>query len=133
LRTSNALKRVCAERPEWLLPYVDGLLYEVSQIDQPSAQWTLAQLMASLHGSLGVEQKEKTVSVLQHNLQASGDWTFLNSTMQTLAEWAREDEALRLWLETQLRRLGQDSRKSVSRRANKLQTEPTSKQTLDSN
>ena len=127
LRTSNAFKRVCAERPEWLLPYVDGLLHEVSQVHQPSAQWTLAQLMASLHDSLSSGQKKKAISVLQCNLKTSSDWIVLNSTMQTLGEWAREDEALTLWLEPQLIRLSQDDRKSVARRAKKLHTELTSK------
>ena len=125
LRTSNALKRVCAERPEWLIPYVDGLLNEVSRIDQASAQWTLAQLMASLHASLSQEQKEKAVSVLQLNLQTSSDWIVLNSTMQTLGEWARKDGALRLWLEPHLVRLSRDGRTSVARRAKTLRTELT--------
>ena len=123
LRTSNAFKRVCAERPEWLLPYVDGLLHEVSQIHQPSAQWTLAQLMASLHDLLSREQKKKAVNVLQRNLETSSDWIVLNNTIQTLGKWAREDEALRLWLEPQLMRLSQDNRRSVARRAKKLRTE----------
>ncbi len=127
LRTSSALKRVCAERPKWLLWYVDGLLQDVSRIEQPSAQWTLAQLMASLHDSLSKEQKEKAVGVLQRNLQTSGDWIVLNSTMQTLGEWAREDEALRNWLEPQLVRLSQDDRKSVARKAKKLRAGLTNK------
>lgn len=123
LRTSSALKRVCAECPEWLLSYVDGLLYEVSQIDQPSAQWTLAQLMASLHDALSLEQKRKAVNVLQRNLQTSSDWIVLNTTMQILGEWAQQDESLRLWLEPQLVRLSRDGRKSVARRAKKLRME----------
>lgn len=127
LRTSSALKRVCAGRTEWLLPYVDGLLYEVSQIDQPSAQWTLAQLMASLHSALSRGQKRKAINVLQRNLQTSSDWIVLNTTMQTLGEWAQKDESLRLWLEPQLVRLSRDNRKSVARRAKKLQTELTGK------
>ena len=83
--------------------------------------------MARLHDSLSEEQKEKAVGVLQRNLQTSGDWIVLNSTMQTLGGWAREDEALRKWLEPQLVRLSQDDRKSVARKAKKLRTGLTDK------
>lgn len=120
LRTSSALKRVCAERPEWLLPYVDGLLGDVSEIHQPSAQWTLAQLMDSLESSLTGEQKARATAVLQRNLRGGEDWIVLNYTMQTLAGWSRRDEALRAWLEPHLERLGRDGRKSVARRAKRL-------------
>jgi hypothetical protein len=123
LRTSSALKRVCAERPEWLLPYVDGLLRDVSRIDQPSVQWTLAQLMENLNDRLTARQKSEATRVLQHDLQNSNDWIVLNTTMNTLGGWAREDAELRSWLEPHLLRLAQDSRKSVSRRARKLQEE----------
>jgi len=36
LRTSSAIKRVTIERPEWLEPYLDRLLKEITQIDQAS-------------------------------------------------------------------------------------------------
>ena len=98
--------------------------YKRSQIEQPSAQWTLAQ--PRLHDSLSEEQKEKAVGVLQRNLRTSGG-IVLNSTMQTLGGWAREDEALRKWLEPQLVRLSQDDRKSVARKAKKLRTGLTDK------
>lgn len=123
LRTSSALKRVCAERPEWLLPYVDGLLRDVARIDQPSAQWTLAQLMESLHDRLTAEQKSQAVRVLQRNLRTSSDWIVLNTTMKTLGGWAHQDEELRSWLEPHLLRLAQDGRKSVANKARKLRAE----------
>lgn len=127
LRTSSALKRIGAEQPAWLLPYVDGLLDDVSKINQPSAQWTLAELMARLHGSLTEQQKQKAVTVLQGNLESSSDWIVLNRTMQTLGEWALDNQALRSWLEPHLLRLSQDGRKSVARNAQKLRTELTSR------
>lgn len=123
LRTSSALKRVCAERPEWLLPYVDGLLRDVARIDQPSAQWTLAQLMESLHDRLTAEQKSQAVRVLQRNLRTSSDWIVLNTTMKTLGGWAHQDEELRSWLEPHLLRLAQDGRKSVANKARKLRAD----------
>ena len=48
LRTSNAIKRISLENPEWLVPYINKLISEVSKINQPSAQWTLANLFQTL-------------------------------------------------------------------------------------
>jgi hypothetical protein len=34
LRTSNAIKRVCLEKPELIYPYTNWLIEEISQINQ---------------------------------------------------------------------------------------------------
>lgn len=120
LRTSSALKRAAAQHPAWLVPYIDGLLGEVAQIDQASANWTLAQLMAMLEEWLTVDQKARATDVMKRKLETSSDWIVLIQTMQTLATWAREDADLRFWLEPELRRLRRDERKSVAGRATKL-------------
>jgi hypothetical protein len=120
LRTSNALKRVCAEQPEWLVPYIDKLLSEVANIKQASAQWTLAQLFNSLSSELSASQKQKAVKVLKRNLEHNDDWIVQNQTMQTLADWAKTDEALKKWLEPHLDNLADDERKSIAGRAKKL-------------
>jgi transcription elongation factor GreA-like protein len=120
LRTSNAVKRVCAEHPEWLEPYVDKFLSEVATIKQASAQWTLAQLFASLASRMNPSQKQKAIKILKRNLEHNHDWIVQNHTMQTLADWAKTDEALKKWLEPHLDRLVNDERKSVAGRARKL-------------
>ncbi len=120
LRTSNALKRVCAEHPDWLVPFLDGLISDVSQIQQASTQWTLAQLFQSLSSYLSAAQKISAVTILQDNLAKSNDWIVLINTMQTLSEWAMTDQDLQVWLEPHLVALAKDERKSVSGRAKKL-------------
>jgi hypothetical protein len=120
LRTSNALKRICAEHPEWLVPYIDKLLSEVANITQASAQWTLAQLFNSLSAHMSSGQKQKAVKIMKRNLEHNDDWIVQNQTMQTLADWAKADEALKKWLEPHLDTLVTDERKSVAGRAKKL-------------
>ena len=120
LRTSNALKRISKKHPEWLIPYIDKFLNEISTIPQPSAQWTLADLFLSLSQHMSDEQQAEAKSILKHNLESSNDWIVLNNTMQTLAECARNDSELKQWLIPQLNRLSKDSRKSVAGRAKKL-------------
>ena len=48
LRVSNAMKRICRERKDLLVPYIDRFLTEIAAIDQASTQWTLSQLFALL-------------------------------------------------------------------------------------
>ncbi len=119
LRTSSAVKRVSKERPAWLVPYLDGLLSDIVRLEQASAQWTLANLFETLAPYMTSEQRERAKEVMKSNLEVYNDWIVLKNTAQTLGKWAQEDEALRAWLEPRLQRLSGDSRKSVSKAAQK--------------
>lgn len=120
LRTSNGIKRVCREQPEWLVPYIDRLTDEISKIDQASTQWTLANLFDLLEKHLSAEQKAKAQAIMQRNLANHTDWIVLNNSMQVLADWSKNDSDLTQWLLPHLERLSGDGRKSVAKRATKL-------------
>jgi len=120
LRTSNAMKRICKEVPELLVPYIDSFISKIAIIDQASTQWTLASLFNSLKSRMTQAQVEKAQQVMQHNLSTHNDWIVLNETMKTLAHWAEQNDDLRQWLLPELQRLELDKRKSVSKRAQKL-------------
>lgn len=122
LRTSNAIKRISLENPEWLIPYIDKLISEISDINQPSAQWTLANLFQTLSVFMSNTQRNKAKNILQKNLETYTDWIVLNNTMETLSKWAKNDSILKEWLLPHLERLAYDSRKSVSGRAKKMKT-----------
>lgn len=120
LRVSNAMKRICKEHPEWLVPYIDKLIEKISTIDQDSTQWTLAQLFLMLDRYLSDSQRKKAIHILQRNLTTRNDWIVLNMTMETLTHWAQHDNALKVWLLPQLQKLSKDSRTSVKKRALKF-------------
>ena len=122
LRTSNAIKRISLENPEWLIPYIDKLISEISDINQPSAQWTLANLFQTLSVFMSETQRNKAKNILQKNLETYTDWIVLNNTMETLSKWAKNDSILKECLLPHLERLAHDSRKSVSGRAKKMKT-----------
>ncbi len=90
LRTSNALKRISVEQLEWLIPYIDRLLEEISKIDQASTKWTLAQLFESLEKHMTKKQKSNAINILKDNLATHSDWIVLNSTTETLSNWAKK-------------------------------------------
>ncbi len=119
LRTSNALKRVSLEKPEWLVPYIDRLIKDIAPINQASTQWTLASLFLVLSSKMTPAQIKEAKSILKNNLENHHDWIVLNNTMRTLATWAEQDNQLKKWLTPQLTRLSSDKRKSVSNHAKK--------------
>ena len=120
LRTSNAMKRISREKPEWLVPYIDKLINVISKIDQASTQWTLANLFETLSTDMTPVQMKKAKEILKRNLESHDDWIVLNNTMQTLGNWALEDGKLKEWLAPHLDKLSNDNRKSVSGRAKKM-------------
>ena len=120
LRTSNAVKRVCIEQKQRVIPYLDRLLTEVAAIDQASTQWTLAKLFELLVQDMSETQYARAREIMQNNLANHQDWIVLNNSMETLAQWAGQDAALKAWILPHLQRLSGDSRKSVARRSEKL-------------
>jgi len=122
LRTSNAVKRVTIEHPEWLEPYLDRFLKEIVQINQASTQWTLALLFDMLSDRMTFSQRSQATDHLKNTLATHTDWIVLNNTMKTLTKWAKRDESLKTWLRPHLMRLKEDVRKSVAGNARKSLT-----------
>lgn len=120
MRVSSAMKRIEPTRRDLILAYLDRFLEEIGALDQPSAQWTLAQLFERIEPDMNAEQKRKALALLKRNLTENPDWIVLNMTMATLFDWSKQDDALREWLRPQLERLTGESRKSVAGRARKL-------------
>lgn len=121
LRVSNAMKRICRAEKPILVPYIDRLLDEISQIDQASTKWTLANLFALLQKDMTTEHLAKAKTIMKDNLAHHNDWIVLNNTMETLGTWAIKDEELKKWIIPHLERLEKDERKSVHKRAKKIQ------------
>lgn len=119
LRTSNAMKRICRERKEILIPYIDLFLTDISKIDQASTQWTLSQLFGMLKSNMTDSQILLATQIMQNNLLNSTDWIVLNQTMQTLGNWALNNLDLKQWMFPVLENIAEDPRKSVSTKAKK--------------
>ena len=88
LRVANAVRRVCTAHPDWIAVYLDHLLTEITAIDQPSTQWTLAKLFELLESRMSEPQKARATDIMQHNLAHHHDWIVLNNSMETLGHWA---------------------------------------------
>ncbi|MEM6998154.1 MAG: hypothetical protein AAF413_04560 [Patescibacteria group bacterium] len=121
LRVSNAMKRVCREQPDWVLEYLDNLLDEISEIDQPSAKWTLSQLFMLLDRDMTDSQRKKAVAIVKHNLDTEPDWIVQNFGMEYMFKMTKYDQSLKKWLKPRLQKNAKDKeRESVARRAEKF-------------
>ena len=119
LRVSNALKRIAQAKPRWVHEKFPRLIDQVSEIDQASTHWTLAQVFLELQDLLSLDERDHAVALLKRNLERFDDWIVLNQTLETLGQWARNDAGLRDWVMPHLVRLAGESRKSIAGRARK--------------
>jgi len=120
LRVSNAMKRLAQADKSIVIPYLNRFINDVSAIDQPSAQWTLAQLFDILSQDLTENQKTAAKGIMKRNLANHSDWIVLKTSMDILHKWGNEYEELRNWLKPHLVRLSVERRKSVPNRAKNL-------------
>ncbi len=118
LRVSSAMKRVCKERPEWVADFLDGLLSDISMIDQASTKWTLSTLFTLLDEHMSPKQRARAIEIMKHNLHYD-DWIVQNTTAEALLYFSKQDETLAKWLKQELRQLTSSRHKSVRRRAKK--------------
>ncbi|WP_144421058.1 hypothetical protein [Ahrensia marina] len=120
LRTSNAIRRVFKEHPEWFEDYVERLMTEITQIDQPSTKWTLSQLWLEYRSRLTGDQMERAKEYLVVTLHEEDDWIVLNMTMKTLQHFVKDDPSLIPKIAERARLLAKDRRNSVAKGAVKL-------------
>jgi hypothetical protein len=120
LRVSSALKRVAWAEPRWVHEELGTVIGWVVAIQQPSAQWTIAEILLTLGPMLSTAQRNRATEMMKAHLSASEDWIVLIKTMETLANWAKTDAELRAWLPERLEQLGREPRKSVAQKARRL-------------
>lgn len=119
LRVSNAMKRIYKEKSELVVAYLPQFLDKVSRIDQPSTQWTMAQLFLWMQNDMTADQLSKAKDILKRNLSNTNDWIVENATIETLTIWAQDDPGLKAWLLPVLEKYSKSPRKSVANRAKK--------------
>ena len=120
LRAASASKRLWRADRQLFAPYVAGWVEHVATLDQPSAQWTFANLCDECEELLTAEQRARATEILVEYLAANTDWIVLNSSMPPLVRWAADDAELADRVRPHLERLSGDERASVAKRATKL-------------
>jgi len=119
LRASSSFKRIWRADEELFLPYLDRFIADVSKIDQPSVQWTFAEMCSDLDARLTGAQRRTAKVRVKAYLDNSDDWIVLNRSIFTLGLWSGDDPKLTAWMRPRLVTLATDDRKSVARSAQK--------------
>ncbi len=58
-----------------VLTNIERILGDLADIDQPSVQWHVAQMLQHLRDDLSDDQEQRATGLLQRNLAGSTDWT----------------------------------------------------------
>ena len=119
LRVSSSFKRLWRADEELVKPYIAGFVSKVSKTDQPSINWTFAQMCEELDHLLTAPQRATATKRMRGYLETSDDWIVQNCCIATLSKWATADESLAKWLAPKLEGLARSERKSVAKRAAK--------------
>lgn len=89
MRAADCLEKVCRVQPDWIEPYIDKMLNDLTVSGQPSIQWHLAQIVAEVE--LTNNQKVRAVSWLKEVLSSNTiDWIVSVNAMKTLLQFYRE-------------------------------------------
>jgi hypothetical protein len=118
MRASDALEKICRQRPAWFERLKDRLLGEFAQSAQPSLQWHLAQILSEI--SLSPTEEQIAVRILIHNLASTDDWIVTNLTLESLATFARRNSFDRQRFIELLKRYQHSPHKSIASRTSKL-------------
>lgn len=89
MRAIDAFEKICRKHPDWITQYIDRFQSELSDSNQPSIQWHLAQMYSQV--VLAKEQKVKSINWLKNILSSSDiDWIVSANAMKTLVQFAHD-------------------------------------------
>ncbi|MTI95724.1 MAG: hypothetical protein FH749_09620 [Firmicutes bacterium] len=93
MRCSDVIEKVSAAHPELLQGYKDKLLKEMPAVRQKEVRWHLAQMVTYL--KLGKQEKLAVMDTLLSWIENEGSKIVIVNSLQTLAEFAKQDYQLR--------------------------------------
>ena len=123
LRTSHAIKIIAEKKPRILRRYTNRLINNVSTIKQDAVQRVLAETFLILDSELNREQKKRATKALKRNLKKAKREEAKLQLMETLNEWAQDNEELAEWLKETLKDFIDDRSEKVIEKAKKIREE----------
>lgn len=121
MRASDAIEKICKQKPLWFAKYKSELLGEWPKIQQPSVQWHLAQILSEIE--LTHAETILAIGLVKKNLELTDDWIVENLSLETLAIFVRRNQFDRREFITIINRYENCDHKSVVSRVRKLQKE----------
>ena len=122
MRAIDTLEKVCRDYPNWMSPYIDIMLSELTKSTQVSIQWHLAQIFGQV--VLDDNQKEQAIEWLETILSSKDvDWIVSSNSMETVAQFSRDGSYPTPKLAYLLKVQQGHKSNAVKKRANKLLAE----------
>ena len=118
MRSADALEKVSAEHPEYLQPFKSRLINEVSRIEQQEVRWHVAQMFSYL--DVSDTERGEIVKRLFSYLDTDRSRIVKVFSLQTLANFAERDEALKSRVVSRLKEMVNSGSPSLVSRAKKL-------------
>jgi len=118
MRSADVIEKVSKVHPEYLQPYKDRLIKEVSKVNQQEVRWHLAQMFSYLE----LDREEITImaDILSSWINSEKSKIVIANSIQALAEFAKKDKSIRPMVLKKLKDIIKNSSPSVVSRANKL-------------
>ena len=118
MRSADALEKVSSKHPEYLKPYKTRLISEVSKIKQQEVRWHVAQMFSRLE--INDRERDRIIKILLSYIDTSESKIVKTFSMQTLADLAKRDEAIRPQIIKILKNLVGAGSPAMKNRGNKL-------------
>mgnify|MGYP006369948421 CR=1 FL=1 len=86
MRAIDSFEKICRLHPEWIEPYIDTMLSELTSSTQPSIQWHLAEIFAEVE--MTRKQTNTAIAWLKERISSTDvDWIVSVNTMKALLEF----------------------------------------------
>ena len=118
MRSADALEKVSSRHPEYLQPFKNRLINEISKIEQQEVRWHVAQMFSYLEVSR--TERDEIVRILLFYLDADRSRIVKVCSIQTLADLAERDESIRPTIVRRLREVIASGSPAMANRAQKL-------------
>jgi len=118
MRSADALEKVSSKHPEYLKPYKTRLINEASKIKQQEVRWHVAQMFSRLE--INDRERDRIIKILLSYIDTSESKIVKTFSMQTLADLAKRDEAIRPQIIKILKNLVGTGSPAMKNRGNKL-------------
>ena len=118
MRSADALEKVSSKHPEYPKPYKTRLISEVSKIKQQEVRWHVAQMFSRLE--INDRERDRIIKILLSYIDTSESKIVKTFSMQTLADLAKRDEAIRPQIIKILKNLVGTGSPAMKNRGNKL-------------
>lgn len=117
MRCSDAVEKITAQHPEFLLPYRKRLIQLAAAAEQQEVRWHMAQLLSRI--TLTVSERRRVLGIMAVYLKDASS-IVKTFAMQTMADIAAQDTRLRAPIVEKLKRLTRDGTPAMKSRGRKL-------------